>query len=356
MKKYSVVVDSEILIDEFFSQYKFIEVFRVGYREITNTFLKKVSADALFIRSVTKVNSQLLSETTVSFIGTATSGEDHIDHNYCKENGIELANAKGSNAIAVCEYVLICLEIAKRNVGTIGIIGFGEIGSRLSSILSNKGYSVLINDPYKRNEIESTTDFQYLSLEELLENSEIVTIHIPFHLGEFPTYNLLSKTNRSNIENGSMLIHSSRGGIVEEEVYFSSKSASNLELFVDVWENEPTIQTKYVDRTTISTPHIAGYTYTAKKNAATMICTRLLENLVKECDQKSQFSKEQEHSKVKNASQRKENRTNQFIEISQQFKKVAINQPSEIAIEFDKIRTSIELLPEFLEEPFFIKR
>jgi erythronate-4-phosphate dehydrogenase len=342
---FTVVVDKEIILPDFILSNKALQIHKVSDKEITQKLLFGLNAYALIIRSVTKVDYQLLEGTSVHFVGTATSGDDHIDELYCMTNRITVRSAKGSNAIAVCEYVLLCLELAGKNSGTLGIVGYGEIGSRLANITSKLGFNVLVNDPFKRKVIEETTSFAYLSYEELMQTSEIISFHVPLHTKQFPTHNMLSQSNISLVQDTTTIIHSCRGSVIDEAIYSELVEQKNCRLYVDVWENEPAINPQSVLYAQLATPHIAGYTITAKQNAGAMVASHLMRHFFDEIIPVSTNTTEENETK------NKANRHQQIVEVSSQLQSIAQTNPQDIAIEFEKIRSTLELLPEYLVDP-----
>ncbi len=246
-------------------------------RELTRNRLIQNNCDILFVRSTTKVNENLLDGTRVKFVGTATSGIDHIDVNYLQSKNIYFADAKGSNANSVAEYVIFSiLHWALKNRIVlkelpVGIIGFGNIGSLVAKYCHYLGMRVFINDPplmenlcYKdNNSLPNYVD--YLQINELLNYCKIITNHVPLtKLGKYPTWNLLNRENLIFLQDNTLFIHTSRGGVVVEKDLLEAKKSKNLTLVIDVWENEPNINTELVAECEICTPHVAGYSVEGK--------------------------------------------------------------------------------------------
>lgn len=266
---------------ELFSQ--FGEVKLINGRKITNSILK--DADALIVRSVTEVNEALMSGTKVKFVGTATIGTDHIDAQYLKSRGIVFASAPGCNSYAVAEYVLSSLlllavkdEFSLKNK-TIGVVGIGNVGSKVVRFCEALGMKVLKNDPplYRKGELDTSVE-----LNEILD-ADIVSIHVPLTFeGEDKTHNLFDLEKLERLKDNSILINTSRGSIVTEKALIGLIDKKNLSVISDVWENEPAINNELLNKAAIGTPHIAGYSLEGKVNGTIMVYEALAEFLCKE--------------------------------------------------------------------------
>jgi erythronate-4-phosphate dehydrogenase len=221
----------------------------------------------LFIRTRTKCDKSLLEGHKVRFIASATIGKDHIDEDYCRANSICVANAPGCNSSAVMQYFLTAIsqtgilpESRKdREKLTVGIIGAGNVGEKVARLCLALGFRVMRNDPPKQAQ---GIPMEYFSLEEVLENSDIVTIHTPL---DSTTRGLAGKHFFSAIKKGAHLVNASRGPVVDDNALLQSKK---LGLFIcDVWNNEPDINKDILQRSALATPHIAGYSVEGKQNA-----------------------------------------------------------------------------------------
>ena len=234
-------------------------------------------ADALLVRSVTTVNEDLLCNSQVKFVATATSGDDHVDVDYLRRNGIGFVDAKGSNARSVAEYVLSCLcvlaEQDRFNLSnkTIGVIGCGKVGSRVLALLDALGVTTLPNDP----PLQATDPKgykHYHDLEEVL-TADVITMHVPLtDTGNYPTRGLVDVDFLSALKRGAVVINTSRGGIVDERALKNHLIAEpTCKAVLDVWQNEPCIDVDLLAATAIGTPHIAGYSTDAKACAARQV-------------------------------------------------------------------------------------
>lgn len=239
-------------------------VLRPG-EQITQADLQE--ADVLLTRTVTAVNRTLLDNTPVKFVGSATTGIDHVDTHYLTEKNIFFADAAGANSSAVADYVDCCL-IALQNAGklsspcVIGIIGYGRIGKLVAARCQSRGFKILTYDPY--------VDSPYAtSLTHLLETATFITLHTPLtKTGLHPTYHLINHAMLALIQPNAVLLNTARGSVIDQQALVD---ADHLTLCLDVFENEPNISVKLLDKLTIATPHIAGYSIDAKMRATQMI-------------------------------------------------------------------------------------
>lgn len=256
------------------------DVTTISGRDIKNEILKDV--DVLLVRSITKVNEELLDGTRVKFVATATIGEDHIDKDYLEKKNIVFSSAPGSNAESVAEYVFTALMVLSKKYNfslkdkTLGIVGVGNVGSRVKRLADILGVKVLLNDPPKR---ELTGDNSFIDLDYLLKNSDIVTVHVPLNkTGKYPTYQLINDNFLKTMKHGSILINSSRGKVMDESAIISNRERLTG-LILDVWADEPYVNETLLKITDIATAHIAGYSYDGKVNGTRMIyeaCCRFL--------------------------------------------------------------------------------
>ncbi len=237
--------------------------------EITNEKVRR--ADVLLVRSETKVDHVLLEGSCVRFVGTFTIGTDHVDLNYLKERGIAFANAPGSNANAVAEYVVAALLTVtqRKNLSlkgkTIGVVGVGNVGSKVVRVAEALGMRVLLNDPPLAR---MTGDARFLPLDELMD-ADFITLHVPLTKGgEDATYHFFGEERISRMKRGSILINTSRGAVVETSAVKHALLENHLSAAIlDVWENEPKIDTGLLELALIGTSHIAGYSLDGKVNA-----------------------------------------------------------------------------------------
>ena len=228
-----------------------------------------IDADALLIRTRTRCDEELLEGTDVSIITTATIGTDHIDLDYCSSHGIEVANASGCNAGGVMQYVFSALYgiAARKGIkidgATIGIVGVGNVGRRIEYMADYLGFKVLRCDP-PRAQKEGPEGF--CSLEQLLAESDIVTLHVPL---DENTRGMANADFFTLMKPGAIFINAARGEVVNEEALLEAAPKMGA-IVIDTWNHEPSVNEELIDVVDIATPHIAGYSYQGKVNGTSM--------------------------------------------------------------------------------------
>lgn len=267
-----VVVDkNNPLIAEAFQQ--FGEVRALATKEITADSIR--GADMVIVRSETKVTKEILGGSSVRFVGTATIGTDHIDVEYLRTHGIGFASAPGSNANSVAEYIVAALLTIAQRKGfvlqgkTIGVVGVGNVGSKVVRNAKVLGMIVRQNDPPLSRATGST---HFLSLDDLMD-ADIITLHVPLTAtGMDPTYHLFDVKRIRKMKKGAILINTARGSVVDCSALRDALDRGHLGGSVlDVWEGEPAIDIELMKKTDIATSHIAGYSFDGKLAAVKMI-------------------------------------------------------------------------------------
>jgi erythronate-4-phosphate dehydrogenase len=249
------------------------EVLAIGGRKITPEILK--DADALLVRSITKVGEDLLDGTNVKFVGTATIGFEHIDIDYLAAKQIGFASAPGSNANSVAEYIISALlNLADKykfafDKESIGIVGVGNVGSRVEKKAKALGMKVVLNDPPLKRQ---SGDEKYRPIEEIFDCG-IVTLHTPLTSeGPDKTFHLADEKFFKSLRPGTIFINSSRGRVTNTPALKKAISSGKIKACVlDVWENEPNIDVEVVEMIDYGTPHIAGYSCDGKVAGMIMI-------------------------------------------------------------------------------------
>ncbi len=235
----------------------------VAGSEINSELVK--NADILLVRSVTQVNEELLANSSVKFVATATIGRDHIDEEWLKSNNIGFSSAPASNAISVAEWVitvlyLVAVEQKTSLVGkTLAIVGVGNIGSVLYEKALAIGMNVVLNDPPKGKDIEA-----FICLEDALSRADYVSLHVPLtYEGEYPTAGMVNESFLSMMKDGAVFINAARGRTMMEDALMNHVDRFDA-LVLDVWPEEPVVTNELVSKARIATPHIAGYSFDGK--------------------------------------------------------------------------------------------
>lgn len=246
------------------------EVVYVPGKDFTPAIVK--DADALIIRTRTHCNRELLEGSRVRFIATATIGFDHIDTEYCRQAGIVWKNAPGCNSASVAQYLqstLLLLELLKGkklSEMTIGIVGVGNVGSKVAEVARELGMRVLLNDLPREDE-EGSANFSPLQL--LAEECDVLTFHVPLYKeGKYKTFHLADGKFFRSLKRCPVIVNTSRGEVIETKTLLEALKTKQIsDAVIDVWENEPDINLTLLSKVFIGTPHIAGYSADGKANA-----------------------------------------------------------------------------------------
>ncbi len=267
-----LVVDENLPgLDHLLSKEK-VQVTRLAGQAINADALQQ--ADALWVRSVTRVDEALLQNTPVGFVGTATIGVDHIDQPWLQSQGIEFASAPGCNAESVVDYVLAVLFYQAQQQGfrlwdqVVGIVGVGQVGHRLAQRLQAWGCQVLLNDPPR----EDAGATGLVSLQTLLAQADILCLHTPLtHDGPHPTHHLINH-NCLEAFRGRLIINAGRGAVIDSAVIQDwCLQRPECAWVLDVFESEPALDPALISRLALATPHIAGYSLEGKLRGSDMI-------------------------------------------------------------------------------------
>ena len=229
-------------------------------------------AEILVIRSTAAIGPALLDGTPVRFVANASAGEDHLDLEYLHAQGIGVASAGGSNANSVAEYVisaLLALGPSFYKGRTLGVIGVGQVGSRVVTKAKALGMEVLENDP----PLQRKTGWQnFVDLPTLLAESDVVTCHVPITTtGPDPTHHLLNDTNLELIPSQGILINTARGEVVDNAALLKTLETKRLAgAVLDVFEGEPLVSSALLRAVTLATQHIAGHSIDGKVGGTRM--------------------------------------------------------------------------------------
>lgn len=259
-----------------------VNVIEVAGRDITAETIAEHQPDALLIRSVTKVDAGLLDQNnSVKFIGSATIGTDHVNEGYVSLRGMRFANAAGCSKHSVAQYVMTAIlqlrpaywpddTVTSDKSVKLGIIGLGNIGSTLARYALDLGWEVLGYDPF-----QSASIINNASLDKVLAESDVISLHVPLTMpgySELPTYHMINADALAKIPSSTMLINTSRGAVVSEaDLLADLDNNAERQVVLDVFEHEPAVSAELLDKLTLATPHIAGYTLEGKLRGTQMI-------------------------------------------------------------------------------------
>lgn len=236
-----------------------------------------IDADVLLVRSVTKVNAQLLAQSPgLKFVGTATIGTDHVDQSYLQQRGIGFSSAPGCNAQSVVEYVLSSIFVLSEKYQwnlqqkTVGVVGVGNIGRVLVSALQALSIKVLCCDPQRA---DAEPDFAHIPFEELLPQLDIVSFHVPLvKTGPDATVDLLNRQTLKLLKPDCAVINACRGEVTNNNALLNeAQSGHKRALVLDVWANEPEPDVRLIPFADIATAHIAGHSIEGKARGTEML-------------------------------------------------------------------------------------
>lgn len=270
-----IIADDNIpLVTHFFPENEHVIVYKSG-REITRHDV--LDANILLVRSVTKVDHSLLHNTAIQFVGSCTTGTDHLDTQWLHSQGIQWASAKGCNTSTVVEYVFSVIStlqmnnLLKHKSPRAAVIGVGAIGSLVARKLIDLGFEVILCDPVRAL---TEPEFFHTSLQEI-SHVDLITLHTPLTFsGKFPTFHMIDAEFLKKQKSGCILLNTSRGSVID----FSDlkRAGTHLHWCLDVWENEPHIDLDILSKSLIATPHIAGYSMQSKHRGIEMIYQHLV--------------------------------------------------------------------------------
>jgi len=273
-------------VEKYFAEYGRLEL--LPGREINRQSI--ADADVLLIRSVTNVDRELLTGSQVKFVGSATSGVEHVDQEFLQGQGIYFCHSKGSNAAAVAQYCLAALsfsQAASRFDGkkdSVGIVGCGFVGSSLALLLRGLDIPVKVYDPLldenNMNRLRAEA-IQFASLPEVFDCAA-VSLHVPLtSKGSHATANLIERSLLARLTSTATFINACRGGVVNEPDLIECLN-NNPGIFValDVWNSEPLVNAELLSRANIATPHMAGYSKRAKAGATQMLLQQFRSNFL----------------------------------------------------------------------------
>ena len=264
---------------------------------------KLADVDALIVRNRTQVNAEILAAAPkLKVVGRLGVGLDNIDIPACKARNVEVIPATGANALAVAEYVIATAMLLLRGAyfstaavsagqwprgalsngremggKVLGIVGFGDIGRLVARLAQGLGMRVVASDPMidATAPVWKATGVSYRTLDALLTESDVITLHVPL-VAE--TRNLINAARLTMMKADAVLINSARGGIVDEGALAAALRAKKLGgASLDVFDDEPLKAGSALTDcpNLLLTPHIAGVTAEANIRVSSMIAERV---------------------------------------------------------------------------------
>jgi erythronate-4-phosphate dehydrogenase len=279
--------DSMPYAAEFFSELGECEVF--SHKTINADML--ADADVLLVRSTTKVDEQLLLKNKqLQFVATATAGTDHVDQHYLASQNIPFISAGGCNAVAVAEYVLSAILVMSKRLNwqlvdkTVGIVGAGHVGSALARVLTVLGIKHKLCDPLLADAGDAR---EFVSMNDIMQ-CDVISLHVPWVKdGPYPTQNLFNKVRLAALQDNQILINACRGEVINNQAALALfEQGKSLNLVLDVWENEPSINLDLIPHTALATAHIAGHTIEGKARGTEMLYLALCKHLGMQANKK----------------------------------------------------------------------
>ena len=264
-----IIADAHLpYVNEYFGCYGDIQ--KISGREMRADDVK--DADILLVRAVTAVNEKLLAGSRVKFVGSMTAGTDHLDTQWLDHQGILWSGAAGFNAPPVADYVmstlaaLIVRRLLPQKKFKAAVIGAGQVGRRVVANLRLLGLDVIVCDPLRaRNE----PDFVSTPIEQIAD-VDFISIHVPLtNTEENPTHHLIGSDFLRRQKAGSVLLNASRGAVVDSPALL--QDGGHMMWCLDVFEHEPEINKMILERATLTTPHIAGYSQQSKVRGMEML-------------------------------------------------------------------------------------
>ncbi len=260
-----------------------------------NEVTSKKEIDAILVRSATKITRELINEMpNLKIIARAGVGIDNIDLDAATEQGIVVVNAPNGNTISTAEHTFAMMLSLMRNIPqanrslrnlewkrsaftghevhgkTLGIIGMGKIGSELAKRALSFGMDIHVFDPFLTKDRAKKLQVELVTLDQLLENADIITVHTPLNKD---TKNLINQESIKTMKKGVYILNCARGGIIDEEALVNGLEEGHIAgAALDVFSEEPCVnESLLLHPNVVATPHIAASTTEAQFNVAQQV-------------------------------------------------------------------------------------
>jgi D-3-phosphoglycerate dehydrogenase len=259
--------------------------------------------DALVVRSQTKVTEQVLAAgTKLRVVGRAGTGVDNIDLHAATRQGILVVNAPAANSVAAAELAIGLLFALARHIPqahgsltrgqwersrymgvelrgkTLGLLGLGRIGAEVARRARALEMRILAYDPFISEDRAAQLGVEPVTLEELLRESDVVSLHVPLIDA---TRKLINRERLAQMRQGAWLINCSRGGIVDEAALLEALNAGHIgAAALDVWEQEPPTGSPLLGHPrVIALPHLGASTAEAQTLASADVAEGVVDAL-----------------------------------------------------------------------------
>ena len=246
-------------------------------------------ADALIVRSVTQIDAALIDAAPrLRVIARAGTGVDNVDLEAASARGILVLNAPGANSVSVAEHACGLMLALSRSIAradaamkqgrwakkellgielrgkTLGVVGLGRVGQELACRARAFGMHVIAVDPYISARVASDLDVALVSLDELCERSDFISLHVP---STVTTQRVFDATRLARCKPGLRLINTARGDLIDETALADAIESGHIAgAGLDVFEAEPPTNRRLASLPqVIATPHIAGSTIEAQQ-------------------------------------------------------------------------------------------
>jgi len=261
--------------------------------------------DGLIVRSATKVTAATLARPgRLKVIGRAGTGVDNIDLDAATQAGVVVMNTPGGNSVAAAELTLAHLLALSRNVTqanaelregrwerkkymglevagkVLGVVGLGRIGREVARRAQGLRMDVVGFDPFVSSQAAAEYGIRYLSLDELVDQADIITLHVPM---SDDTRHMFDAARLARVKRGALLINCARGGLIDEAALLRSVEEGHLGgAALDVFESEPPSDLKLLQHPRIvATPHLGASTREAQVRVGTEIAEKIRDYLQK---------------------------------------------------------------------------
>lgn len=259
--------------------------------------------DGVIVRSKPNITEDIIKKgKNLKVVARAGVGLDNVDVNCCQGLGVKVVNSPQASSDSVAELAFGLMLAVSRNIAradrltrekrwekkslmgyelngkTLGIVGFGRIGRNIGRMAKACGMSLITYDPLLTDEQVKSCDAEPVTLEKLIERSDVITLHVPLIDS---TRHMISDKEFEKMKTNAIIINTSRGGIIDEDALCRALSSGKiLGAGLDVFEEEPPMNSKLLEfDNVVLTQHIGASTREAQKRAGIMIAEEVIKAL-----------------------------------------------------------------------------